>query len=224
MKKKDLKKKVKDSIREVIEYYVGNYGNKLVDILYNKKNINEFLIAEKIKLNIHQVRNMLYKLAGKNLITFSRKHDKKSGWYIYYWTLREERILEELKNLKLKKMYEIENQIKSKQYFNFYICPNKCVTMKEETALLHNFFCPECGELLLSKDTKEEIKKLEEEKEKIKKSLEKIDELILIYKREKSKKLEKKKKPKIKKIKKKRKKLKVKKKNKVKPKKRKIKK
>lgn len=216
MKKKEYKEKVKNLLLELGEFLLGNDGKKLIELLYGKKDVNEFNIAKKMKLNINQVRNMLYKFSNRNLVSTIRRRDKKSGWYIYYWTLDESRALEELRNIKLKKLDEIEREIKSKQTTTFYSCQNKCLMMKEETALLHDFFCPECGELTMPISMDKEIKKLEMMKNKIQKSIENINNILdLMYEKEKEERKKKKKKV-VKKKEKKAKKVKEKKKTKVK--------
>ena len=50
--------------------------------------------------------------------------------------------------LKEQELATFENILKSRLTKNFYICQNDDIEMSEETAMHHNFFCPECGELL----------------------------------------------------------------------------
>ncbi|MEM4358118.1 MAG: hypothetical protein QW244_02070 [Candidatus Pacearchaeota archaeon] len=169
---------VKKGVYEVGEYLMGEVGSKITDILYGKKNVNEFLIEKKTKIPINQIRNLLYRLLNKNIISSIRKKDKKKGWYVYYWTLHNEKALEALKEIKVTKLHEIEGEIKSKQNITFYSCSKGCSVMKEETALLHDFFCPECGELMQPLSMENEIKKLSLAKENVAKEIEKIDFLI----------------------------------------------
>src|SRR3989344_2789042 len=97
--------KIKDKvilnlIREVIESIAGMPAVGIVDLLYGKKNINEFLIAKKLKLNINQTRKILYKLSDEGLVSFIRKKDKKNGgWDTYYWTLDVTKSLGNLGNI-----------------------------------------------------------------------------------------------------------------------------
>ena len=50
---------------------------EIVDLLYGKANVNEFLIAKKLNVTINQARNILYKLGDEGLVSFIRKKDKK---------------------------------------------------------------------------------------------------------------------------------------------------
>jgi len=186
MKKKEVKLKVKKLLHDFADIFLGGDGRKIIDFIYNKKNVNEFLVATKTNLNINQVRNIFYKLESKNLVTSTRKKDRrkgKYGWYIYFWTLDEEKALEELKRMKMKRIEVLEHEIKNRKEITFFECKNKCVVMREETALLHDFFCPECGELLMPASRDKEIKRLEDEKNKIIKEIEEINEILEIYRK-----------------------------------------
>ena len=94
---------LKDLLKSLVEELAGDYATPIVDILYNKKDVNEFRIAKKMEMTINQIRNILYKLSAEGLVSFIRKKDDKKGWYIYYWTLETEKCLVKLKKT-LKKL------------------------------------------------------------------------------------------------------------------------
>ena len=54
-------------IKQIAETVAGENAHKIVDFLYKKKNINEFLIAKRLGLTINQTRNLLYRLSSYNL-------------------------------------------------------------------------------------------------------------------------------------------------------------
>ena len=87
-------------LNEVIKKIAGKNTEAIVPILIAKKNVNEFKIADKLKLTINQARNILYKLHAHDVVSFTRKKDKRKGWYIYFWTLDEVKALEALKKIK----------------------------------------------------------------------------------------------------------------------------
>ena len=60
-------------LKTLAEELVGPDYEKIVDILFNKKDVNEFLIAKKMDLTINQVRNILYKLSADGLVSHIRK-------------------------------------------------------------------------------------------------------------------------------------------------------
>ncbi len=159
-------------------------GEIIVDTMKGKRDVNEFKIAELTKIDVNAIRNIFYKLYAKGLASFSRKKEKRGkrrGWYIYYWTFHEDKAIEKLLEHKEKELYALKHQLSSKETKHFYACVEGCVKMSEETALAHNFFCPECHQLLKLassekeiSETKQKIAKTEREIVTAKKELEKI--------------------------------------------------
>lgn len=134
-------------LNEILSNVVGRQASDLVNLLVGKKNVNEFIIAKKLKLTINQVRNILYRLSDAGLVSFTRKKDKRKGWYTYFWTLNIEKSLELLKSNLCKELELLKNQLRNRESKRFYFC-NTCKTeVNEETALLHSFTCSECGEI-----------------------------------------------------------------------------
>ncbi len=151
-----------DLIKEIVSGIVGKDGEKIVEILYKKKNINEFVISKKLNLTINQTRNLLYKLSDKGLIHFIRKKDrKKGGWYIYFWTLDIKRSLGLLKEQIANKIENLNAELQKRKSERFYYSPGSELEYTEEEALEHNFICPETGEVLELKDNKELVERIE---------------------------------------------------------------
>lgn len=173
-------------LREIIVSIAGPSAIGLVDLLYGKKNVNEFIIAKKMKLNINQTRNMLYKLADEGLVAFTRKKDRKNGgWYTYYWTLDTTKSLANLRTILQKDIDSLHSQLGVRKNERFYHCPNCDLEMNEENALLNNFTCPECGEVFVLRDNSEFVKKIESSIQKRQEQLSLVDqELGLLYKKE----------------------------------------
>lgn len=171
-------------LKDVVSFIAGQNASPIVDLLYGTQNVNEFLIAKKLKVTINQARNILYKLGDEGLVSFVRKKDKKNGgWYTYFWTLDTHKSLHVLKNKLVSEINNLESQVVSKQAKQFYYCPNCALEMSEENALLHDFTCPECGEVFLAKDNSENINNLKKNIEDLKKKTELVDlELIEIEK------------------------------------------
>jgi transcription factor E len=125
----------------------GENTGRIVDILFGKKDVNEFLIAKKMDLTINQVRNILYKLSADGLVEFIRKKDKRKGWYIYYWTLKTEKCLVKLEGALIKKIEDLNNTLGSRETRRFYVCKPCNIEVSEEKALEHGFSCEECAEI-----------------------------------------------------------------------------
>lgn len=142
-------------LEKVVNDVTGKSASGIVKSLYGKKNVNEFLIAKKLGLTINQTRNILYKLSDAGLVSFSRKKDKRKGWYTYFWTLNIEKCLIFLKSAILKDINQYEHQIKNRENKRFYICRTCNIEFNEENALLNDFSCKECGSVYeLNKDEK----------------------------------------------------------------------
>lgn len=149
-------------LKEVVGMVAGPSSVGLVDLLYGKKNVNEFIIAKKMKLNINQTRNILYKLVDEGLVSFIRKKDRKNGgWYTYYWTLDIGKSLGNLRRVIVEDIHHLESQRNTRMHERFYHCPHCDLEMNEENALLNNFTCPECGEVFVLRDNAEFVKKIE---------------------------------------------------------------
>lgn len=150
-------------LKKIITDFAGPDAEKLVDLLYNKQNVNEFLIAKKMNLTINQTRNMLYKLGDEGLVRFIRKKDKKKGgWYTYFWTLKVRKSLEKYKESIDAELNTLENQLKSRQHERYYYSPLADLEYTEEEAILHDYTCPETGEVLEVKDNSAMIEQVKE--------------------------------------------------------------
>lgn len=167
--------------RDIVSSLAGSNAVKIVDLLYGKKNVNEFIIAKKLKLTINQTRNILYKLADEGLISFFRKKDrKKGGWYTYFWTLNIGKSLYKFKDKLSRDIGIIKQSIGTKKASQFFYCPNCSMEYNAEQALLNQYTCPECGEVLQVKDNSGEIAELEKQAVKLQKVLDEINSEILI--------------------------------------------
>src|SRR3989339_95338 len=126
-------------LREVVVIAVGKQAEGIVDLLNSKKYVNEFILAKKLNLTINQTRNILYKLSDNGLVSSTRKKDKRKGWYTYFWKIENLKSLDFLKDVLVKKIEQINNQIKSRETKNFYFCERCNVEFNEENALLYDF-------------------------------------------------------------------------------------
>jgi transcription factor E len=143
-------------LKELIRKIAGKTSEPIVDILYGKENVNEFKIAEKLKITINQTRNILYRISSQGVLESTRKKDKRKGWYTYFWTLNLVKALEILIKLKDKEKQIFDQILKSHETKQFYTCKQDNIEMSEETAMHHGYMCPECGQLLeiIAKDKK----------------------------------------------------------------------
>jgi transcription initiation factor TFIIE subunit alpha len=196
-------------LNEVIKRIAGKNTGEIGQILLAKDNVNEFKIAEKLGLTINQARNILYKLHAHDIVSFTRKKDKRKGWYIYFWTLDQLKSLHSLKKIKLKETEELTRILTNRQQKRFFICHEDNIELNEESAMHHEFLCPECGKLLELADNQKKIREIKNRIDYIKREIEKISIQIEIVTpkprpiKKKKRKIKKKVKKKVKKVKKK---------------------
>ncbi len=162
-------------LEEIMILIAGKQAEPIVSLLDGKKYVNEFIIAKKLNLTINQTRNILYKISDHGLVSFIRKKDKRKGWYTYFWKIEIMKCLEFLKANLTKKMDQINHQVRSRETKEFYVCDRCHIEFNEENALLYNFTCPECGNILSRKDNTSVIKEYNKELDKLKKELELVD-------------------------------------------------
>jgi len=147
--------KIHDTVKEVI----GEDSIKIIEYLKDKKNVSDFKIAEKVDRDIHDVRNILYRLYNYNLVTYYRKKDRQKGWYISYWTFNKKRIKELMSKINREKLakYSVRLREEEANFGNFYLCPNACVRVGFEKAVDLEYRCPECGNILNHQDNTKTI-------------------------------------------------------------------
>lgn len=190
-------------LNDIVSEIGGKEAGNILDLLIGKKDVNEFLIAKKLKLTINQARNIFYKLSNFGLVSFTRKKDRRKGWYTYFWTLNTYRALELLEKRLKKEIEGLEQQLKSRETKRFYLCKTCKTEITEETALLHNFICQECNSVYelnedkkVLNDLRNKIARLEKQRQEVFQELEKVkgeeaQKISRREKREKKKKLKK---------------------------------
>jgi transcription initiation factor TFIIE subunit alpha len=153
-----------EKLYKTVAELVGDDVVPLVKFLRNRKNISEFKIAEKIKVEVNQTRNMLYRLHDYNLVTYHRKKDRIKGWYISYWTFNAKRMRQLVGVLKKQKISTLKEKLKKEEENrnSYYICPSICVRLDFDQAANFEFKCPECGSLLVQQDNTKTIINLKE--------------------------------------------------------------
>jgi transcription factor E len=148
-------------LKDVVESIAGNQAIGIVSLLVGKKDVNEFIIAKKLKLTINQARNILYKLSEAGLVTSIRKKDKRKGWFIYFWTFDELKALELLERQVIAEIKNLNMLLKVRKFKRFYFCKTCNIESGEEAALLNQFTCQECGQVYELADNSKPIKEIE---------------------------------------------------------------
>ena len=103
-------------------------------------------LSKKIKVNKSEIRMTLYKLHQKGLVNYTRDKDEDSGWYSYFWSIRDGQLMDLYNSLK--------NSAPAAQTENteFYACES-CRSdgvYRFEDAMDLKFRCPLCNCLLVN--------------------------------------------------------------------------
>jgi transcription factor E len=164
-------------LRNIVHALIGEKSKGIVDLLAEKENVNEFLIAKKLGLTINQTRNLLYKLLDEGLVTVVRKKNKKKGgWYDHFWTLNLEKSLHKYLEVLRIKIEHLNQEMHTRKNSRYYFCDVCSIELDEEHALLQEYACVECGQLLVLKDNSLDISNLEKEKVRLEKENLEIEE------------------------------------------------
>ena len=149
---------------EIITKVIGEDVVPLVKYLKDRKNVSEFKLADKLKIEVNATRNMLYRLHTLNLVTYNRKKDREKGWYISYWTFNKRRIKELMVGTKKEEISKLRDRLKNEvdNQNSYFICPSLCLRVDFEQATELDYKCPECGQLLKHQDNTKTIQHLKE--------------------------------------------------------------
>jgi transcription initiation factor TFIIE subunit alpha len=153
-------KKIYGLINEI----AGERAVPIIEYLKNRKNVSEFIIADKVKLDMQTTRNILYTLNSHNVATYIRRKDRKKGWYISYWTFNRKRVKELTEKLRKEKIIKLTERLLKEESNkgNFFICTQACARLDFEQATEFEFKCPECGNLINQQDNTKTIDNIKE--------------------------------------------------------------
>ena len=150
-------------LNDIVRDLIGEDIIPLVQIIKGKTDVSEFKVAERLGLTVNKIRNMFYRLEEHSLVDFTRKKDKKKGWYVYFWTLD----LFKLKNLALRKRREmvakLRERVQKESHGEFFLCPDKHIRVNLENAMEHGFRCPECNLALQREDNQKTIANIQKQ-------------------------------------------------------------
>lgn len=144
-------------INWVVKQIAGEDAIELVLFILNNPDLSEFKVVERLELNIKELRNIIYNLMDYDLLKWRRKKDRQKGWYIYYWTIKQENFPFLYKKLKLERLNKLEGRLNEEKNNQFFVCPNLCLRASYEKAMDVDFSCPECGSILIPQDNTKTI-------------------------------------------------------------------
>ncbi|MEF8780701.1 MAG: transcription factor [Haloferacaceae archaeon] len=102
-------------------------------------------LAERLDLELNDVRRALFILYENDLAAYRRVRDEDSGWLTYLWTFEYENIPENLEE-EMHRLYEaLQEREEYERNHEFYLCEVCSIRFEFGEAMEFGFECPECG-------------------------------------------------------------------------------
>ncbi|MFP4111953.1 MAG: hypothetical protein ACLFPQ_06820 [Candidatus Woesearchaeota archaeon] len=155
-------------LKRVMQESLGTEVLPITLLLNQNEELSEIKLSTLLKTEVNETRRILYKLHHQNLVSFKKKKDEESGWYTYYWKLNMSRMNVLVENVSATAIRNLNNRLKKEKTTQFFECRDNCVRLDQDAALIHNFKCPECGQVLMLEDNTKKILKLQENLREIK--------------------------------------------------------
>jgi transcription initiation factor TFIIE subunit alpha len=161
-------------LESVVREIGGDDAVKVAGLLDPKEETTDEAIAAGAEMKLNAVRKVLYRLYDARLAEFRRIRDKSTGWFIYFWRLKPNRVEELVINRKKTVYRKLKARLDYEQKFHFFKCDQDyCPRYTFDEAMENNFKCPECNGELRAFDNSEIVKKLSKKVKELRKSLEK---------------------------------------------------
>lgn len=119
-------------------------------------------LAERLGLELNDVRRALFILYENDLATYRRVRDEDSGWLTYLWTFEYEHIPQNMKE-EMERLHEALIERREYERANeFYLCETCSIRFEFGEAMDFGFECPECGSQVVAMDNDRLISSLNE--------------------------------------------------------------
>lgn len=165
--------------KDALEFITSVAGKEGIDIykflVQQPGEIDEFTLADSVKLQINFARSLLYKLYEHKLVSFSRERDKKKGWFIYSWQSHPVKLKQILVQNKQNEIQKLEKQITAGEAE--FVCSGCGKTFDYATSMETMFFCSVCGGKLDAVNSFEMQSKIKNQIETIKKEKEELEKI-----------------------------------------------
>ncbi|MHC1591296.1 MAG: transcription factor E, partial [Candidatus Helarchaeales archaeon] len=140
---------------------VGKEAIAIVKMLNEKQEATDEELSNKLDVRLNIIRKTLYKLYDNHLAIFRRIRDKNTGWFVYFWKLKPERISDLVLAKKKMVLQKLKERLAYEREHVFYQCENGCPRFIFEEALEISFQCPTCHSPLINISNEDIISVLE---------------------------------------------------------------
>ncbi len=160
-------------LESVVREIGGDEAVKVASLLDPTEETTDEAIAASADMKLNAVRKVLYRLYDARLAEFRRIRDKSTGWFIYFWRLKPNRVEELVISRKATVYRKLKTRLDYEKKYHFFKCDQEyCPRYTFDEAMENNFRCPECGGELRAFDNSEIIKRLSKKVKELRKSLE----------------------------------------------------
>jgi transcription initiation factor TFIIE subunit alpha len=128
-------------------------------------------LAERLGLELNDVRRALFILYENDLASYRRVRDEDSGWLTYLWTFEYEHIPENLRDEMERLLVALEERREYEEQNEFYLCDVCSIRFEFGEAMDLGFECPECGSQVEAMDNEQLITAIDERLESLRTDL-----------------------------------------------------
>lgn len=148
----------------VVEMFCGGVCRKVYEeLLTSYREYVDEELANKLGINVNDIRKALYDLQSFGLVNYRRVRDESEAKFIYYWRAEVDNLNQALLQRKKAVLRKLEERLRMEESTSFYVCPNDGFRLTFDDALENDFMCPKCGSLLEYSDNtviKEKLREL----------------------------------------------------------------
>ncbi|MEM1659305.1 MAG: transcription factor E [Candidatus Jordarchaeales archaeon] len=164
-------------LKAIVEDIGGESAYMVVKVLFeSNKEVTDEEIASKLDMQLNVVRKILYRLYEERLASYRRTRDTNTGWFIYYWKVRRDKIIEAVIRRKREVYSKLSERLKFEKENMLFHCGNQnCQRLTFDEAMETEFKCPSCGEELKYQDNSKSIRVLEEKLRELEEELKELE-------------------------------------------------
>lgn len=164
-------------LKSIVEDIGGENAYMVVKVLLeSSKEVTDEEIANKLDMQLNVVRKILYRLYEERLASYRRTRDANTGWFIYYWKVRRDKIVEAVIRRKREVYAKLSERLKFERENMLFHCGNQnCQRLTFDEAMEAEFKCPSCGEELKYQDNSKSIRVLEEKLRELEEELKELE-------------------------------------------------
>lgn len=169
-----------EKVLDFAEFLVGPEAKYILKFFLNNPTIEitDEELAQKLDMNINEIRRALYRLSSYGLVTYRRHRNENTGWYTYYWRISPEQLNQILLQRKKVVLKKLEEKLRFEESNELYFCPFDNLVFTFDEAFENYFKCPKCDSTLERLENSEYIERLRKIINKLKEEIAREEKLI----------------------------------------------